>query len=91
MEVKQHLTNEHRPVSEPRSGLKREVELGSRGELDDPLLQVSTAGSPDSFFVAVSRTTVERVSCREHKLLRAGEVLSILTAIVLSVNIYHLL
>ena len=78
-------------MSDPRSGLKREVELGSRGELGDPLLQVSTAGSPDSFFVAVSRTTVERVSCREHRLLRAGEVLTTFTAIVQVVNVYHLL
>ena len=36
------------PFHIARSGLNREVELGSHSELARPLLQVSTAGCPDS-------------------------------------------
>ena len=31
----------------PRSGVKREVELGSRSEVDSPWLPVPAAGCPD--------------------------------------------
>ena len=41
VDVKQHSK------TGPRSGVKREVELGSRSELDSPWLPVPAAGCPD--------------------------------------------
>ena len=56
---------------EPRvHDVKREVELGSRSQLDCLLLQVLTAGLLDSVFVTdLLHTAVERASRRVHKLL----------------------
>ena len=58
--------------------------LGSYSELDCPLLQVPIAGLSDTVFVTLFRTTVERGSCGEHKLLRTGGVSTSLTFIVLA-------
>ena len=66
---------------EPRGGLNKEVELGSHGELDNPLLQVSTVGSLGTVFVSVPRATVQRASC----FAPAGEVPDTLTSAVLVV------
>ena len=59
--------------AQPRSGTKREVELGSHCELDRPLLQVSTAACLDAVFVTVFRAAVERENCGVCYLLRTGE------------------
>ena len=59
-----------------------EVELGSHSELDSALLQVSTAGSPDSVFGTLFRTAVQRASCEVQKLLRTGRVPTIFISIV---------
>ena len=68
---------------EPRGGLNKEVELGSHGELDNPLLQVSTVGSLGTVFVSVPRATVQRASC----FALAGEVPDTLTSAVLVVAV----
>ena len=48
----------------------KRVELGFHSQLNCLLLQVPTAGFPDSVFVALFRTIVERADCGVHKLLR---------------------
>ena len=45
VKVKQHRSKPNLFITEPRSGLNREVELGCHSEFDSSLLQVSTAGS----------------------------------------------
>ena len=67
--------SKQRQATEPRKGLNTEVELDSDGDLDCPLLQVPTAACPDSAFVTLFRTGVERASCEVHKLLPTGKVL----------------
>ena len=67
--------SKQRQATEPRKGLNTEVELGSDGDLDCSLLQVPNAAWPDSAFVTLFRTGVERASCEVHKLLPTGKVL----------------
>ena len=66
--------SKQRQATEPRNGLNIEVELGSDGDLNCPLLQVPAAACPDSVFVTLFRTGVERTSCEVHKLLPTGKV-----------------
>ena len=61
MDVKQHLK---KIESEPRSDLKREMELGSHSELNCLLFQVPTAGLSD--FVKV--TLFPAAQCQKSKL-----------------------
>ena len=77
-------------LSEHRSGLKKEVELGCHGEVDCPLLQVSASSFFFlllfySVFVTLFRTAVVRTSRGMHKLLGTGGVPTFLTFIVLAV------
>ena len=63
------------------------VEPGSRSELDRCLLlQVPAAGCPDSVFVVLFRTAIERASCGGHcdNLLRTGGVPTSLVFTVMS-------
>ena len=66
--------------TQPRTGVKREVELGSHSQLDSPLLQLSTAGCRDSVLVTLFRTAVQKTSCEVDKLLRKSGVPTSLTA-----------
>ena len=61
--------NDNFELEHSACGLNREEQLGSHSELDSRLLQVSTVGFFDTVFVTVSPTTVERASCKAHKLL----------------------
>ena len=61
--------NDNFELEHSACGLNREEQLGSHSELDSRLLQVSTVGFFYTVFVTVSPTTVERASCKAHKLL----------------------
>ena len=71
--------------------MNSEVELRSQSCMDCLAagLFSTTVGSLDTVLLTLLRTTAERASCGVHKLLRTGEVLTILTSFLL-VMVSHL-